>query len=64
MFAMEGQDNNSNVWMNKIIIPMLIEKAPEFHHLKGWDANSNGWKNKIRIPMLIEIGPEYQSLKG
>ena len=35
MFAVEGQDNNPNDWMSKIIIPMLIEKGPEYHSIKG-----------------------------
>ena len=35
MFAVEGQDNNPNVWMSKIIISMLIEKGPEYQSIKG-----------------------------
>ena len=33
---------------NKKIIPMVIERGPEF----------TVWEDKIIIPMLIEIGPE------
>ena len=32
---LEGYDKNSNVWKDKIIIPMLTEKGPEFHHFEG-----------------------------
>ena len=32
---LEGYDKNSNVWKDKIIIPMLTEKGPGFHHFEG-----------------------------
>ena len=50
MFAVEGQDNNPNVWMSKIIIAMLIEKGPEYQSIKGYDKNSNTNRNSARIP--------------
>ena len=48
------KDQNSNVWKNKKIIPMVIEIGPEF----------TVWEDKIIIPMLIEIGPEFHCLEA
>ena len=55
---------NSNVWKDKIRIPMFIKIGLEFECLEGSDQNSNVWKIMKIIPMLMEIGPEFHYLGG
>ena len=42
--------SNSNVWKNKIRIPMLIETGIEYqYYLQGEDHNSNVYRNSISM---------------
>ena len=68
----EGWDQNSNVYKNKISIPMRIEIGPKYQYFKRKDNNFNVYKkglqfqrcnDKIIIPVLTEIGPESQSFE-
>lgn len=50
----EGWGQNSSVWLDKNITPMLIEIGPEL----------NVWKDNIRLPMLKEIGRKSKGFDG
>ena len=49
--CLEGQDKNSNVWKDKVRIPMFGKIRPEFQCLEGQGQNSSVGKDKTRIPM-------------
>ena len=49
---MEGYDKNSNVWKDKITIPMLIKIGPEFHNFEGYEQKTNVDKNRAGIPLF------------
>ena len=53
--CLEGYDKNSNVWKNKITIPMLTEIGSDYESLEGKDKNSNVYKNRARIPVFGTI---------
>ena len=49
-----SKSENSSVWLDKNITPMLIEIGPELHV----------WKDNIRLPMLKEIGRKSKGFDG
>ena len=49
-----SKSENSSVWLDKNIAPMLIEIGPELHV----------WKDNIRLPMLKEIGRKSKGFDG
>ena len=51
--CLEGKYKNSNVWKNKVRIPVFMKK---FHCLQ--------WKDNIRIPVFVRIGPEFKCSEG
>ena len=63
---LEGKGQNSNVWKDKVRIPMSTHIKPEFQCLErsknefqcvdGYDKNYNLWKGKVRIPIFAQVG--------
>ena len=58
--CLEGYDKNSNVWKNKIRIPMLTEIGSDYQSLEGKDKNSTVYR--ARIPVSGTIRKEFQCL--
>ena len=56
---LEGQDKSSNVWKDKVGIPVFIKIGLEFHSLEELYDNSNA-----RIPMFWSNRPENQCFQG
>ena len=61
---LEGQDKNSNVWKDKVGIPVFIKIGLEFHSLEELYDNSNAYRSRARIPMFWRNRPENQCFQG
>ena len=70
---MAGLGQNSNVWKNKVTIPMFGRYSQnsairgiksEFACLERYTQNSNVWKEKKTIQRFKRIRPEFQCLEG
>ena len=65
---------NSSVFKDEIIIPVLIEIVLESQGFEGKDQKTNVYKNRarikafgrirMRIAMFIKLGREFQCFEG
>ena len=61
---LEGLGQNSNVWKDKVRIPIFGRMGPKFQGLKEQDQKWSFLKDKNRIPMFERTRPEIQCLQG
>ena len=64
--CLEGKDQNSKVWKDKVRIPMFGGIGPEFQYLEGLRQNSNIWKDKVAISNVwkdLAIIPTFRRIR-